>query len=84
MKKEIVLYDKNNQEVKCDILIEFEYDSNQYIVYTDNKINKNGGFNLYKAKLDDNKISDPTDVDVDEIFDKLILDYKNKIIGGEI
>ena len=85
MKKNMIIYDKSNKEIKCDILIEFTYDSVNYIVYTDNTIDENGFFNLYKAKIDsENKISDPDDVDVDEIFDKLILDYKNKIIRGEV
>lgn len=85
MKKEITIYDKENKPIKCDVLIEFTYDSEKYIVYTDNKYDNEGMFNLYKAHIDDdNKLSDPTDVDVDTIFDKLITDYKNKVIRGEI
>ena len=84
MKKNIVIFDKNNKKVECDILIEFEYDGNNYIVYTDNTFDKDGYFNLYKAWLKDNKLYDPVDVDVDEIFDKLIRDYKEKVLRGEI
>ncbi len=85
MEKEIIIYDKKNKPLKCNVLIEFTYDSENYIVYTDNTYDKKGIFNLYKAHIDsDNKLSDPTDVDVEEIFDKLITDYKNKVARGEI
>ena len=84
MNKRIKLFNKENKEVECDILIEFEYDNNNYIVYTDNIINENGEFTLYKGKIEGNKISDPKDVDVDCIFDRLIKDYKTKVLRGEI
>ena len=85
MKKNIVLIDKNDKEVICDVLIEFTFDNNKYIVYTDNTFDNDGLFNLYKAKIDDNnRISDPDDVDVEKIFEKLIIDYKNKVVRGEI
>lgn len=85
MKKEITIYNNENEPINCDVLIEFTYDSENYIVYTDNTYDQDGMFNLYKAHIDDdNKLSDPSDVDVDEIFDKLINDYKNKVIRGEI
>lgn len=85
MEKEITIYDKENKPIKCNVLIEFTYDSKKYIVYTDNTYDDEGMFNLYKGCIDlENRLSDPDDVDVDEIFDKLITDYKNKIIGGEI
>lgn len=84
MFKKIKLLNKDNKEVECDVLIEFEYDKNKYIVYTDNTINEKGEYNLYKALLKENKIYNPKDVDVDEIFDKLIKDYKNKVLRGEI
>lgn len=84
MKKNIILYDKNNKEITCDVLIEFTFNGENYIVYTDNTIDGDS-FNLYKAKIDsENKLSDPTDVDVEVVFKKLIAEYKSKIIGGEI
>lgn len=84
MNKIIKILNKENKEVNCDILIEFEYDKNKYIVYTDNTINEKGEYNLYKGMIDGNKICDPIDIDVNEIFDKLIIDYKNKVLRGEI
>ena len=84
MRKGITLYDKNNKEVKCDVLIEFTFAGENYIVYTDNTLNKNLEYNLYKAKIDSkNKLSDPIDIDVEPVFDKLIEDYKNRIIRGD-
>ena len=85
MKKDIIIYDNDNNKINCDVLIEFVYDSEKYIVYTDNTIDSDGFFNLFKAHIDsDNKISDPDDVDVDMIFDRLINDYKEKVISGEV
>lgn len=85
MKKQISLYDKNNNIIKCDVLIEFTYDKRNYIVYTDNTIDDDGMFNLFKGCINqDNQISNPEDVDVDEIFDILINDYKMKVLKGDI
>ncbi len=85
MKKQISLYNKQNNIVKCDVLIEFKYDERNYIVYTDNTIDNDGMFNIYKGCINpNNQISDPEDVDVDEIFKILINDYKMKVLKGEI
>ena len=85
MNGKLILNNSNNEKVECDVLIKFEFDGDNYIVYTDNTYDKNGYFNLYKAMVGkDNKLYDPTDVDVSPIFDKLISDYKNKIARGEI
>ncbi len=85
MQKNITMIDKNNHEVKCDVLIEFEFDNNKYIVYTDNIINKDGEYTLYKGMINkEGNVCDPEDIDVNEIFEKLIIEYKNKIIRGEI
>lgn len=85
MNDKITITKHNNEKVECDVLIEFEYDNNKYIVYTDNTYNKDDQFNLYKAKVDANRLlSDPIDIDVMPIFDKLILDYKEKIKKGEL
>ena len=85
MKEKLILTNSNNQKVECDILIKFEFDGDNYIVYTDNTYDKNGYFNLYKAMVGkDNKLYDPTDIDVLPVFDKLIADYKSKIVKGEI
>ena len=82
MKKNVMI---NNKRVECDVLIEFEFDNNEYIVYTDNIINKDGEYTLYKGMIGKNgNICDPKDVDVEEIFNKLITDYKNKILRGEV
>ena len=81
----IVVYDKNNKKLDYDVLINFDFDGQHYIVYTDNKYSEDGQFNLYKAMLDvNNKLCDVIDVDVIPIIDRLILDYKNKVIMGEI
>ena len=75
---------KNNKEVECDVLIEFEYYDNDYIVYTDNTLTKEGEIILYRGMIENDKVVDPKDIDVFFIFDKLITDYKNKVLRGEI
>ena len=85
MKKNIIMTNKNNQQIKCDVLIEFEFDKNKYIVYTDNTHNEKDEYILYKGMINkQGNITDPTDIDVNPIFEKLIVDYKNKVITGEI
>ena len=85
MKKSIILYNKIHNKIEYDVLIEFIYDNRNYIVYTDNTVDSNGLFNLYKGYIDDdNNIKDLKDDKLDKIFDRLIIDYKNKVIRGEI
>lgn len=84
MKKSILLYDKMHNKIEYDVLIEFIYDNKNCIVYTDNTVDSNGLFNLYKGYIDDNNIKNVEDSDLDEIFDRLIKDYKNKVMRGEI
>ena len=81
----IKLVSKDKQVADCNILIRFEYKENEYIVYTDNKCNEFGDYNLYKALIDrDHRIMDPLDESVNSIFDRLIYEYKQKVIKGEI
>ncbi len=82
--KKIKLINQNNKEVECDVLIEFEYYDNDYIVYTDNTLTKEGEIILYRGMIENDKVVDPKDIDVFFIFDKLITDYKNKVLRGEI
>lgn len=82
--KKIKLINQNNKEVECDVLIEFEYCNNDYIVYTDNTLTKEGEIILYRGMIENDKVVDPKDIDVFFIFDKLITDYKNKVLRGEI
>ena len=85
MEEKIIVYDKNNNAISCDIVIKFDFCDQHYIVYTDNSYNEKGEFNLYKALVsEDNKLCDVIDVDVIPIFDKLILDYKKKVVMGEL
>lgn len=82
--KKIKLINQNNKEVECDVLIEFEYYDNDYIVYTDNTLTKEGEIILYRGMIENDKVVNPKDIDVFFIFDKLITDYKNKVLRGEI
>lgn len=85
MNDKITITKYNNEKIDCDVLIKFEFNQNNYIVYTDNTYNTDGYFNLYKAKVDANGLlSDPIDIDVIPVFDKLISNYKNKIKKGEL
>lgn len=85
MNNVIKLVNNDNKVVECNILIRFEYKFNRYIVYTDNILNEKGEYNLYKALIDENnKIVDPEDTSVDSVFDKLINEYKKKVVKGEI
>lgn len=85
MKEKKIVIEKNDKKIECNILIEFEFDNNKYILYTDNSFTNNGDYNMYKGMINESgKIVDPTDIDVNEIFDKLIMEYKNKVLRGEI
>lgn len=81
----IKLVNNENKIVDCNILIRFEYKGDKYIVYTDNILNELGNYTMYKALIDkDNNIVDPSDNSVDAIFERLIYEYKKKVIKGEI
>ena len=65
--KEKIIIEKDNKEVKCDILFTFDSeDTNKaYIGYTDNSIASNGRKNIYVSSFDPlngpSKLEDITD-----------------------
>lgn len=84
MDSKIVIKTKDNNDLDCNILIKFKFDNDDYIVYTDNTYNNKGEFNLYRAMIKDDKLYDVIDADVIPVFEKLIKEYKVKVIRGEI
>lgn len=86
MKNEkIKIFNNRDKKINYDVLIKFDYDNNNYIIYTDNTYNDKGEFNLYGAMIDkENKLNSVYDVDVIAIFNKLIAEYKDKIIKGAV
>ena len=84
MQEKITVFNDHNEKIECNVLIRFTFFDNEYIVYTDNKTGDKNEFNLYKALIKNNHLYDPTDVDVIPVFDKLIKEYKRKVIQGEI
>ena len=68
-----------------DILMKFTYDADDYVIYTDNTYDEDGIFNMYGAKLgQDDRLVDVDDVDIMDVFNIVIDEYKKKIISGEI
>lgn len=83
--EKISIFDSENREMDYEVLIKFDYDDKNYIVYTDNSYNNKEELNLYGAMIDkDNKLNSVYDVDVIAIFNKLIAEYKERIIKGEV
>lgn len=74
-----------DKEIEYDILMEFNYDGNDYVIYTDNSYDEEGKFNLYGASLDsEGRLREVEDVDMDDVFDMMINRYRESILKGEI
>ena len=72
-------------DVLYDILMKFSFDSEDYVLYTDNTYDNEGNFNIYGAKLGiDGRLEEVDDVDMDLVFDIMIRRYKKKVLGGEL
>ena len=73
------------EDREYDILMEFQYDGNDYVIYTDNTYNENGEFNLYGAGKDsEGRLREVNDVDMDDVFQIMINQYKEKVLNGEL
>ena len=71
--------------INYDILMKFAYEDDDYVLYTDNTYNDLGEFNIYGARLGlDDRLEEVNDVDIDDVFNMMINEYKEKIIAGEI
>ena len=74
-----------DKEIEYDILMEFNYDGNDYVIYTDNTYDEEGKFNLYGAATDsEGRLREVEDVDMDDVFDMMINRYRESILKGEI
>ena len=72
-------------DVEYDILMNFTYDDLDYVLYTDNTYDEFGAFNIYGAKVGkEGRLEEPDDVDINDVFNIMIEEYKDKIIKGEI
>ena len=70
---------------EMDILVKFTYDCNQYVIVTDNSYHDDGDINVFGAKLGkDDRLEDVVDVDMTDIFNTMIEEYRQKILRGEI
>ena len=70
---------------ELDILVKFTYDDNDYVIVTDNSYDSDGNINVYGAKLGrDERLEEVTDVDMPEVFNMMIEEYRQKILKGEI
>ena len=74
-----------NNKNEYDILVKFTYEDDNYVIYTDNTYDELGQFNLYGAKLGrDDRLEEVDDVDINDVFNLMIEEYKKKIIVGEV
>ena len=72
-------------DVEYDILMKFNFDGNDYVIYTDNTYSDEGTFNLYGAGLDEEeRLTLVDDVDVMDVIDIMIERYRNKVLKGEL
>ena len=68
-----------------DILMKFTYEDEDYVIYTDNTYGEDGSFNMYGAKLgEDDRLEEVNDVDIQDVFNIMVDEYKKKIVAGEI
>ena len=68
-----------------DILVKFNYDGEDYIIYTDNTYDDKGIFNLYGACLDnEGRLIEVDDPDVHVIFDVMMKRYRENLLRGEL
>ena len=71
--------------LKYDILVKFNFDGTDYIVYTDNTYDDKGIFNLFGASLDsEGRLTEVDDPDINIIFDIMMKRYREKVLGGEL
>ncbi len=74
--------DKN---MEYNILVKFNYDGEDYIIYTDNTYDDKGKFNLFGACLDsEGRLMDVEDPDINIIFDVMMKRYREKVLRGEL
>ncbi len=74
-----------DMDIEYDILMKFTYDNLDYVLYTDNTYDELGVFNIYGAKVGkEGRLEEVDDVDISDVFDKMIEEYKEKVIKGEI
>lgn len=68
-----------------DILMQFTYFDNDYVLYTDNTYDSNGIFNVYGARVDSlGRLKKVNDVDMDIVFEHMIEKYKNDILKENV
>ena len=68
-----------------NILVKFTYEDDNYVIYTDNTYDNEGFFNIYWAKLGNyDRLLDVDDVDIRDVFNIMIDEYKEKVRYGEI
>lgn len=68
-----------------DILMEFTYFDEDYVLYTDNTYNALGEFNVYGARIDsDGRLQKVYDIDMDIVFERMIEKYKNEILRENV
>ena len=71
--------------MEYDIFMNFKYDGNDYVLYTDNTYNDNNEFNVYGARMDkEGRLREVDDVDMDEVFNIMIRRYRDKVMSGEL
>ena len=74
-----------NENIEYDILVKFQYDDKDYVLYTDNTFSDQGEFNVYGAGIDkEGRLREVDDVDMDDVFHYMIQQYKEKVLNGEL
>lgn len=82
MKQEMVLFDENGNEIKCNVVASWKNNDNYYVAYTDNKF-VNGKKEMYISKV----ISENDKMQIVDIQDdnewKYVNDYLSKHFYNE-
>ena len=68
-----------------DILVKFTYDGNEYVLCTDNTFDKDGNIRTFGACVDkEGRLSEVSDVDMDDVFRIVGEQYRDKVLEGEV
>ena len=87
MNDKITVKNKEGQEKEYDIILTFTKNDKNYITYTDYSKDEDNNINCYSKEINDNKLLDITDEDINKIIDTMLLTiteaerdkFKNKL-----
>ncbi len=73
------------KNMEYDILMRFNFDGEDYIIYTDNTYDDKGKINLFGASLDsEGRLIEVEDPDIHIIFNVMMKRYREKVLRGEL